>query len=68
MPSWVEEPEDPDGVPLVWRKCLARLEEELTSRQFNTFIRPLQARLQGTKLVVLAPNTFGSRSESQDGR
>ncbi|MCY4077447.1 MAG: DnaA/Hda family protein [Acidobacteria bacterium] len=56
MPSWVDEPEDPDGVPAVWRRCLARLEEELTSQQFNTFIRPLQVRLEGTKLVVLAPN------------
>ena len=56
MPGWVDEPEDPDGVPLVWRKCLVRLEEELTSQQFNTFIRPLQVRLEGTKLVVLAPN------------
>ena len=56
MPGWVEEPDDPDGVPLVWRKCVARLEEELTSQQFNTFIRPLQVRLDGTKLVVLAPN------------
>ena len=56
MPSWVEEPEDPDGVPLVWRRCLARLEEELTSRQFNTYIRPLQVRQEGNKLIVLAPN------------
>ena len=61
MPSWVDEPEDPDGVPLVWRKCLARLEEELTSQQFNTFIRPLQVRLEGTKLVVLAPNDHVKR-------
>ena len=61
MPSWVDEPEDPDGVPLVWRKCLARLEEELTSRQFNTFIRPLQVRLEGTKLVLLAPNDHVKR-------
>lgn len=56
MSSLVDEPEEPEGVPLVWRKCLARLEEELTSRQFNTFIRPLQVRLEGTKLIVLAPN------------
>ena len=56
MPSWVEEPEDSDGVPLVWRRCLAKLEEELTSREFNTFIRPLHVRRDGTKVVVLAPN------------
>ncbi len=56
MPSWVDEPEDPEGVPLVWRKCLSRLREELTSRQFNTFIRPLQVRQEGTKLLVFAPN------------
>lgn len=58
MPSWVDEPEDPDGVPLVWRRCLARLEEELTPRQYNTFIRPLQVRLEGAKLVILAPNDY----------
>ena len=56
MPSWMDEPEEPDGVPPVWRKCVARLGEELTPRQFNTCIRPLQVHLEGTKLVLLAPN------------
>ena len=56
MPSFDGELEEPDAVPAVWRRCLARLEEELTSRQFNTCIRPLQVHLDGTKLVLLAPN------------
>ncbi|WP_411675240.1 DnaA N-terminal domain-containing protein, partial [Acidiferrobacter thiooxydans] len=27
----------------MWKKCLDRLEEELSAQQFNTWIRPLQA-------------------------
>ena len=56
MPGLDDELEGSDAPPSIWRKCMARLEEELTSRQFNTCIRPLQARLDGPKLVLLAPN------------
>ena len=43
---------------IVWPKCLERLEAELPSQQFNTWIRPLHAVLQGETLVLLAPNRF----------
>ncbi len=41
-----------------WSKCLEQLESELPAQQFNTWIRPLQARVEGESLVLLAPNRF----------
>jgi chromosomal replication initiator protein len=43
---------------IVWPKCLEQLEAELPSQQFNTWIRPLHAMLDGETLVLLAPNRF----------
>jgi chromosomal replication initiator protein len=42
----------------LWNKCLKRLEGELTQEQFNTWIRPLQAVEDGSRLRLLAPNHF----------
>lgn len=44
----------------VWKKCTARLEEELPRQQFSMWIQPLQpnATNDGAKLVLLAPNKF----------
>jgi chromosomal replication initiator protein len=42
----------------VWQQCLERLEDELSSQQFNTWIRPLQARLDNGCLRLLAPNRY----------
>lgn len=42
----------------LWEKCLGRLEEELSSQQFNTWIRPLQAVHEGEQIRLLAPNRF----------
>ncbi|HEX9811052.1 MAG TPA: chromosomal replication initiator protein DnaA [Burkholderiales bacterium] len=42
----------------VWERCLGRLEEELPSQQFNTWIRPLQPILESDGLKLLAPNRF----------
>jgi len=42
----------------VWERCLGRLEEELPSQQFNTWIRPLQPTLEADGLRLLAPNRF----------
>jgi chromosomal replication initiator protein len=42
----------------LWKNCLDRLEEELSAQQFNTWIRPLQARQDGQLLRLLAPNRF----------
>ena len=44
--------------PTVWKKCLDRLEEELSAQQFNTWIRPLQAEWEKNCLRLLAPNRF----------
>jgi len=43
---------------LAWQQCVNRLQEELPSQQFNTWIRPLQASLDGQQLRLLAPNRF----------
>jgi len=42
----------------LWALCLRRLEHELPARQFNTWIRPLQASTQDDQLTLLAPNRF----------
>ncbi len=42
----------------LWKKCLDHLETELTSQQFNTWIRPLQAIEDDSTLRLLAPNRF----------
>tara|TARA_Y100001933_G_scaffold177877_1_gene176341 strand:+ start:4509 stop:5825 length:1317 start_codon:yes stop_codon:yes gene_type:complete len=42
----------------VWDRCLDRLQDELSSAQFNTWIRPLQARVEGGRLSILAPNRY----------
>lgn len=44
----------------LWQKCLAYLQDELSSQQFNTWIRPLQVEndTDSNTLVLLAPNRF----------
>jgi chromosomal replication initiator protein len=42
----------------VWNNCLTKLESEIPSSEFNTWIRPLQAIEQEFKLTLLAPNRF----------
>ena len=44
--------------PTLWKKCLERLETELSAQQFNTWIRPLQAVPSEGALRLLAPNRF----------
>lgn len=47
------------GLPLgVWDQCVRQLKGELTSAEFNTWILPLQARVDGMRLRLLAPNRF----------
>ena len=46
-----------------WPTCLSRFEQELSTQQFNTWIKPLQAELIKTTLGdnalrILAPNKF----------
>lgn len=42
----------------LWSECLIALERLLTPQQFNTWIRPLKAAVEGPDLVVMAPNRF----------
>ncbi len=43
----------------LWQQCLDTLQDELSSQQFNTWIRPLQAEEgESGELCLLAPNRF----------
>lgn len=42
----------------LWGQCLARLEDELSPQQYNTWIRPLQAEVSDNTLRLLSPNRF----------
>ncbi|MGD8829340.1 MAG: chromosomal replication initiator protein DnaA [Pseudomonadales bacterium] len=42
----------------VWHRCLDRLQDELSSQQYNTWIRPLQAREEEDRLRIYAPNRY----------
>ncbi len=42
----------------LWQRCLARLAAELTSQQYNTWIRPLAANDTNGQLQLGAPNRF----------
>ncbi len=43
----------------VWQQCLGRLQDEFPAQQFNTWIRPLQAKRGADQsLLLLAPNRF----------
>jgi len=42
----------------LWNYCVTKLEEEIPSQQFNTWIRPLQAIENNNILQLLAPNRF----------
>lgn len=44
--------------PALWNRCIRQLRAELPERQFNTWIRPLQAVEDGKVLRLLAPNRF----------
>jgi chromosomal replication initiator protein len=44
--------------PAVWQKCLKHLEAELTSQQYNTWIRPLHVVEKADELKLFAPNRF----------
>ena len=42
----------------IWQQCLARLQDELPSQQFNTWIRPLNVNENGRIIQLVAPNRF----------
>ncbi|MCZ6641893.1 MAG: chromosomal replication initiator protein DnaA [Gammaproteobacteria bacterium] len=41
-----------------WQKCLDQLQDELSSKQFNTWIRPLHASQEEDRLRLMAPNRY----------
>ena len=44
---------------LLWQQCKAKLEEELTPQQFNTWVRPLLAvAIAQDALEIRSPNKF----------
>lgn len=42
----------------VWKSCTEKLEGELSPQQFNTWIRPLQAKEDSSGIKLYAPNRF----------
>jgi chromosomal replication initiator protein len=42
----------------VWEQCLSCLRSEFPAKQFDLWIRPLQAQVQGDYLLLFAPNQF----------
>ncbi len=42
----------------IWNNCLAKLEHEIPTTEFSTWIRPLQAVESHAQLKLLAPNRF----------
>jgi chromosomal replication initiator protein len=41
-----------------WPTCLSRFEQELSSQQFNTWIKPLKTEITDESFIVVAPNKF----------
>ncbi len=42
----------------VWQDCAESLKQDLTTQEFNTWIRPLQGDIKGDELTLFAPNRF----------
>lgn len=46
---------------VIWEQCKKQLETELTSQEFNTWIRPLYAEEKDNNITLFAPNRFVSQ-------
>ena len=55
-----------EGAHRGWYQCLERLEEELSSEDFNTWIRPLHGHYDEGRLVLLAPNRYVCERVEED--
>ena len=42
----------------LWNNCLERIQADVTESDFNTWIRPLDAELDGSVLTIFSPNQF----------
>lgn len=45
-------------IEITWQRCVGLLQDELPSKQFNTWIRPLDLDADGNQMRLLAPNRF----------
>ncbi len=41
-----------------WSYCLLKFEKELSAQQYNTWIKPLKAKVDGHAIQIIAPNKF----------
>ncbi|SDK72560.1 chromosomal replication initiator protein DnaA [Methylophilus rhizosphaerae] len=41
-----------------WAHCLLKFEQELSAQQYNTWIKPLKARVNNQAVQIVAPNKF----------
>ena len=42
----------------IWQQCLGRLVEEVSSDKFDTYIKPLQVRVEEGSVSLMAPNIY----------
>jgi chromosomal replication initiator protein len=42
----------------IWQQCLGRLANEIADEQFETYIKPLQVRIDDGSVSLLAPNIY----------
>jgi chromosomal replication initiator protein len=42
----------------IWQQCLAKLVEEVDSEQFDTYLKPLQVRVEDGSVALMAPNIY----------
>ena len=43
---------------VLWDKCLSKLEDEISPRDFSTWVRPLYASNEDSQFILYAPNRF----------
>jgi chromosomal replication initiator protein len=56
----MSEPKAPSLMPDLWSSCMEQLALQIPQQQFNTWIKPLQVRLDGDadRLILLVANRF----------
>ena len=42
----------------IWQHCLGKLVEEVSEDHFDTYIRPLQVKIEDASASLLAPNIY----------
>jgi len=50
----------------IWRQCIEQLQDELSAEDFNTWIRPLQARQSDAGVTIYAPNRYVEQRVSEN--